>query len=1242
MSREWTAKWIGPEAGDESHPVIFKDFYIDDEIKKATLFITGLGIFEAYVNGQRVGGEYLTPYKSAGAEEVQYFSFDVTELLHCGPESEANSVDVFLGKGWNDNDPFALKAEFEIEVYKNSAKAEEASASIEEQAVSEDAAEELPAFEEPSFSEEKEVPSISDELDDLFNEDFLDEALAEAEEGVLDPETGEPETEKVLLLAMRGSEKVGSANEPFELDDLNELDDFLQGVIEPAAEAPLTEEEDAVVEEDDTAALEAEIQEAKARLEELKARLSKKEERTDEDDLEIFDFEDWDEENPPAPYRSAATEESYEENSISPESIEEIMEEEPISSPGADLEVAPYSITDAELEAMFEAEPKDEEQPDTEEASEDIFFDDEVEGADEDFDTIDEGGEAELEDMFTEDELDAELAAVLEDEIEAEIGEPVIEEDSEESFIIEDELPEDLGSILSDEELSELIDDNGFEAEAEEDQSGAVTLVGGLPFVVKDTDHDEEPDEADAFVEESLADAVEDIVKAEEQLAGEGSLVGGLPLAADQEVGKASDEVLNAFEAASKSPAIETEAALMGGLPFEIRPSAYVGNGLTDAVENITKNETDNFATEGELVGGLSITPEALEHKNDEPEEKAAEPAVSLVGGLPFVMKAEDEENPEEVQPVAAVEDDLSETLDSLTSQEDAPIATEGALVGGLPVALESETETIRISSDETWGYYASDIEFSSLDKGEIFNRLLWEGKDNPERNVAVLDLDLPLVERYSLPVVVKERLDVKEVIQSEDGSYILDFGQDFAGFVAFNSAQPKGASVQLTFAEELIDGTFPEETEDAGFTFISDGMPEVVSPHFTYFTGRYVKVSGWEGELNPADFSGCVLYSDIQRTGIVETSNEHLNTIYEELFAGQKRTSIVMPEESEAEDVFAYAPAAAYNMDIKEFLMQYLRGLKEQPASDQAAYAPQIIWNLYQMYGDEKILSENYDLIKAWADSVDEKDAERREKHYLCDFDTPSEAWVSMDQETETEYIASACYYEAARITSEAAAVLGREQDAFAYGRLARKIKQAFLEEYYTGAGRLSVDTQTAYVLALQFGLYVDRERAAKGLEKRLGKDGNLLKCAPCAAPFICKVLAENNMKEKAYDILLDQDQKSFNNEVEFIYEYMAGIKALEPGFKTIGLSPVPDGRIDFCKAVFKAPVGEIVSDWELKEDGSLKFHFEVPEGASAKITLPYYPVCAAGGNEVSVKSGSYDYSYMPSVTLRKDASEE
>ena len=1189
MSREWTAKWIGPETGDESHPVIFKDFYIDDEIKKATLYITGLGIFEAYVNGQRVGGEYLTPYQNAGAKELQYFSFDVTDLLHCGQDSEANSIDVFLGKGWNDEDPFALKAEFEIEVYKNHASNED---DIEESA--------------------DEAESINDELEGLLDEGFLDEALAEAE-----AEVEEQETEKIFLLAMKGDEKISPADAPFELDDLNELDNFLQGVIDTKAEAPGKERRheasfftmdanepakapEPAEEEEDTEALEAEIRAAKARLEELKARLSKTEEKEkpDEDDMEIFDFEDWDEATPAAPYKSA-----------------DIDEAEELTSPGADLEVAPYSITDAELEAMFDDKPGFAEPEAVEDA------------------------EAELEEEF------------------------------------EEELPEDLDALLSDEELSELIGETDFEAEPEEvfeqdeaaaeepaadeeaavaeeaaadveeieEQPQTVALVGGLPFVVKDTDHDAEPDEAEAFVDDSLAGALDDIVNAEEaHLADEGTLVGGLPLAEDNEPEAASEEVLKEWEDAAKAPAAGTEAALMGGLPFEVKPAAYVGSGLTDAVDNITKNEDINIASEGDLIGGLSIAPEALERSAEEESVEIAEPEVTLVGGLPFVMKAADEETPEEVQPLAAVDEDMSETLDSLINTEDAPIVSEGALVGGLPVAPESDTKTILIASDETWCYYASDIEFSSLDQGEIFNRLLWDGKENPERNVAVLDLDIPLVERYSLPVIVKERLDVKDVIKAEDGSYILDFGQDFAGFVAFNSSQPKGAHVHLSFAEELLDGAFPEEAEESGFTFISDGMPEVVGPHFTYFTGRFVKVSGWEGELKSADFSGCVLYSDMPRSGYVETSNERLNTIYQELLAGQKRSSIVMPEESEAEDVFAYAPAAAYNMEIKDFLMQYLKGLKEQPVSDQTAYAPQIIWNLYQMYGDERILEDNYELIKAWADTVDEKDAERSERHYLCDFDTQSEAWVSMDQETDTEYIASACYYEAAHITAEAASVLGKEQDAFAYGRLARKIKQAFLEEYYTGAGRLSIDTQTAYVLALQFGLYVEKDRVAKGLAKRLEKDGDVLKCAPAAAPFICKALADHGMADKAYDILLNEEQKSFNNEVEFIYEYMAGIKALEPGFKTIGLSPIPDGRLDYCKAKFNSPVGEVVSNWEVKEDGSLNFHFDVPEGATAKITLPYYPVCAAGGNEVTVKSGSYDYSYMPSVKMKKDATEE
>ena len=97
------------------------------------------------------------------------------------------------------------------------------------------------------------------------------------------------------------------------------------------------------------------------------------------------------------------------------------------------------------------------------------------------------------------------------------------------------------------------------------------------------------------------------------------------------------------------------------------------------------------------------------------------------------------------------------------------------------------------------------------------------------------------------------------------------------------------------------------------------------------------------------------------------------------------------------------------------------------------------------------------------------------------------------------------------------------------------------------------------------------------------------------------------------------------------FLYAYTAGIKPKEPGFTEVEIAPVPDKRIGFCHASFRTKAGTIVSNWDLQPSGSLSFHFEIPEGVTAKIVLPNYPVCAAGGNEMIVRSGSYDYAYVP-----------
>jgi alpha-L-rhamnosidase len=95
---DWKAQWIGPvteEAGRPS-PMFRKGFSISKQIKTATAYITAHGIYEAHINGQRVGKDYLTPGYTSYNKRIQYQAYDVTNLLKSG----ANAVGASLGSGW--------------------------------------------------------------------------------------------------------------------------------------------------------------------------------------------------------------------------------------------------------------------------------------------------------------------------------------------------------------------------------------------------------------------------------------------------------------------------------------------------------------------------------------------------------------------------------------------------------------------------------------------------------------------------------------------------------------------------------------------------------------------------------------------------------------------------------------------------------------------------------------------------------------------------------------------------------------------------------------------------------------------------------------------------------------------------------------------------------------------------------------------------------------------------------------
>ena len=78
-----------------STPYFKKSIELKSEVKKATLYITSLGVFEAKINGVRVGEDYMTPGWTNYNKRLQYFTYDVTNML-----SDKSELVVGVGNGW--------------------------------------------------------------------------------------------------------------------------------------------------------------------------------------------------------------------------------------------------------------------------------------------------------------------------------------------------------------------------------------------------------------------------------------------------------------------------------------------------------------------------------------------------------------------------------------------------------------------------------------------------------------------------------------------------------------------------------------------------------------------------------------------------------------------------------------------------------------------------------------------------------------------------------------------------------------------------------------------------------------------------------------------------------------------------------------------------------------------------------------------------------------------------------------
>ena len=96
LSEPWTAEWITPDFPEDWHPVLTREFTLPSPAVTARAYVCGLGLYEAEINGRKVGSEYLAPGLCAYDKWLPYQTYDITELLQQG----GNAVSVELGNGW--------------------------------------------------------------------------------------------------------------------------------------------------------------------------------------------------------------------------------------------------------------------------------------------------------------------------------------------------------------------------------------------------------------------------------------------------------------------------------------------------------------------------------------------------------------------------------------------------------------------------------------------------------------------------------------------------------------------------------------------------------------------------------------------------------------------------------------------------------------------------------------------------------------------------------------------------------------------------------------------------------------------------------------------------------------------------------------------------------------------------------------------------------------------------------------
>lgn len=624
-----------------------------------------------------------------------------------------------------------------------------------------------------------------------------------------------------------------------------------------------------------------------------------------------------------------------------------------------------------------------------------------------------------------------------------------------------------------------------------------------------------------------------------------------------------------------------------------------------------------------------------------------------------------------------------------------------------------------RIVSDESWKTSQGPVCYSDFLMGELYDaRLEMDGWAEPGfdasrwQPVEIFSPDPrpPRLEAARAPQVREiVRFPGRYLHVAKTGGHIYDLGQNIAGYCELELTGKSGDRFTLRHGE-MLDGQgelYVANLRHAVATdhYIAQGEGrERFKPRFTFHGFRYVELTLPEG-VPPDDvtLTGIAIHNDLPMTGAMRTGSPMVDQLLSNIEWSQRDNFLSVPTDCPqrderygwSADAQVFWKTAGYVMDVSAFLEKWFEDIAEaqlhdgaftdvapskplnpyrltgQPGAPGWGDAPVILaWQHWLRYGDRTLVEKHYDALVAWLRHISDANPDHLRVNAV--YNNYGD-WLSVGPASDRTMVATAYWVHVADLMAKLSAVVDRPDMVAHYEGQARAVRAAFTRAFVAADGTITGDTQTAYLLALDFAVLTPELHLKAGthLLRKLDEADGHLQTGFLGVKHLCPVLSDIGAPDRAFDLLLNQtypswgfsirqgattiwerwdgwtedrgfqsvNMNSFNHYAygavgEWLYARVAGIDWDEsmPGYSVIRMRPLFDRRLGWIQAQYDAPTGRVESAWRIEGD-IVTWTFALPPNCRAVISLPTAPLSLAAdarplaisGRDLSLGSGRY-----------------